>query len=856
MNPALTTLLLVAMISSAAAQTLAAKPALTGVVLDPTEASVAGARLTLRRGNGAALGVATSDAIGAFQFERLAPGTYKIGAEHDGFQPATVQVRVGTRSPASVIIRLSVAEVRSEVSVTDQATELSTETAANRDMVALNRQALDDLPIFDQDYIGTMSRFLDPGSVSTGGVTILVDGVESSRAGVSASAIQEIKINNDPYSAEYPRPGRSRIDIITKPGSSDFHGTFNFLFRDYHLNARDPFALKRPFEQRRIFEGSLTGPLGRSKKMSFLVSANREEEDLQAIVFAEGVSGTIQTTVLAPARNTEISGSLTRLIGEDHLISIRGLYTDRAIDNQGVGGFNLPEVATNFEDREDIIYFNHRGPITGKFYNLFRFLVARQHTPTTSVNPGPKIMVLGAFSGGGAQGDRLQTENHIAFNEIVVWSGQKHTVRFGVNVPDISRRGLDDNTNTSGTYAFSSLGDYLARHPFSLVRQSGNGHVVFIEKVLGGFVQDEFRVRPNLQVALGLRYDWQNYFHDNNNVAPRGSFAYAPGNSQKTVIRGGAGLFYDRTGPQPIFDLIRYDGYRLLQYVITSPTYPDLNEVGPTSIVRLDPTVKLPYLVQFGIGIERQVAKSTTLTLNYYGTRGVNLFRSRDVNAPPPPNYIARSDPAYSVWRQIESSADMIAHSLEIGLRGNVTRYFTGMIQYILGRAYNNTGGNPAMGARSTLNSFPANNYDLSGEWARADFDQRHRINLLGTIIPRRSFKLGVALSVYSGQPYTMTTGRDDNHDGLANDRPVGVSRNSLQGPAYADFDVRWSRDFYFVRAKKEKGPMATLGIDAFNVLNHVNYAGYIGVLSSPFFGKPVAAQPVRRLQASFRFRF
>jgi len=178
------------------------------------------------------------------------------------------------------------------------------------------------------------------------------------------------------------------------------------------------------------------------------------------------------------------------------------------------------------------------------------------------------------------------------------------------------------------------------------------------------------------------------------------------------------------------------------------------------------------------------------------------------------------------------------------------------MIQYILGRAYNNTGGNPAMGARSTLNSFPANNYALSGECARADFDQRHRINLLGTIIPRRSFKLGVALSVYSGQPYTMTTGRDDNHDGLANDRPVGVSRNSLQGPAYADFDVRWSRDFYFVRAKKEKGPMATLGIDAFNVLNHVNYAGYIGVLSSPFFGKPVAAQPVRRLQASFRFRF
>jgi len=160
------------------------------------------------------------------------------------------------------------------------------------------------------------------------------------------------------------------------------------------------------------------------------------------------------------------------------------------------------------------------------------------------------------------------------------------------------------------------------------------------------------------------------------------------------------------------------------------------------------------------------------------------------------------------------------------------------------------------MGSRSTLNSFPANNYDLSGEWARADFDQRHRFNLLGSITPGRYFKLGVAVSLYSGQPYTMTTGRDDNHDGLANDRPAGVARNSLQGPAYADTDVRWSRDFYFVRAKKENGPMATLGMDAFNVVNHPNYAGYVGVLSSPFFGKPVAAFPARRLQASVRFRF
>jgi hypothetical protein len=197
------------------------------------------------------------------------------------------------------------------------------------------------------------------------------------------------------------------------------------------------------------------------------------------------------------------------------------------------------------------------------------------------------------------------------------------------------------------------------------------------------------------------------------------------------------------------------------------------------------------------------------------------------------------------------------SHSLEIGLRGNVTRYFVGMVQYTLGRAFNNVAGTPAGVIRNPgISSFPANNYDLSGEWSRADFDQRHRFSLLGTVTPGKYFRLGIAVSLYSGQPYTETTGRDDNHDGFANDRPAGVPRNSLQGPGYADVDLRWSRDFFLVAAKKDKGPTVTLGFDAFNVLNRVNYVSYIGDLSSPFFGKPITAQPSRRLQLSFRLRF
>lgn len=570
----------------------------TGTVLDPHRAGVLGAKVTLTRVSGNEIQSTTADESGSFHFEGVPPGAYDVRIEREGFKTAVMRVRVGVEPPRPIAISLTLAEVQQKVTVGAELTHVNTNTSDNLDTVTMNRSALDNLPIFDPDYIGTMSRFLGASSVGTNGVTLVVDGVEATRAGVSASAIQEVRINQDPYSAEYPRPGKGRIEIITKPGSSYYHGTFNFLFRDYHLNARYPFALARPPEQRRIYEGSLTGPLGNAKKTSFLISAKREEEDAQATVFAIGPSGEIRETVPTPKRNTELGGTFTRAIGNDQLISIRGIYTDQTLQNQGVGGLTLPEAGSNFEDREDVIYFNHRGSLTKRLFNQFRFLVARQHTPTISINPGPKIQVLGSFTGGGAQGDRLQTENHIAFNEVVVWTGNKHTIRTGINVPDISRRGLDDNTNTAGTYTFATLQDYAQAHPFSLLKQSGNGHVVFIEKVVGGFLQDEIRVLPNLQVAAGVRYDWQNFFHDSNNVAPRLAIAYAPGKEKKTVVRAGAGVFYDRTGPGPIFDLIRYDGVHLQQYLITNPLFPDPFAVGPTSITKLDPTVQIPYTLQ------------------------------------------------------------------------------------------------------------------------------------------------------------------------------------------------------------------------------------------------------------------
>jgi hypothetical protein len=822
---------------------------ITGTVQDQTGAAFLGAQVDLLK-NGEQLRTVTTDASGTFSFDRVAAGSYEVRTHAEGFKTDISKVNVGTRSPGRLRLVLPIEALNQQITVSGETPEVTTDPSENKDVAAVDRQALDDLPIFDQDVVATMSRFLDSSSLGTNGVAVIVDGMQAASV-LSASAIQSVTINNNPYSAEYSRPGRARIEITTKPGSSEYHGTLNVLFRDARFNARDPFAIVRPQEQRRMFEGSLLGPVGDGKTTSFMFTGNRQEEDNQAIVFAVGPGGSIHQNVSAPQRNTEFSIELNRQHSPETTYSIRFHYRSLKIQNQGVGGVNLPEVATNFRDREDQLFYTQKTAFSSSVVHQFRILVARQHTPTISVQPGPKVVVLDAFTGGGAQADRLQTENHLILDDIWSWTQGKHTFRSGFNIPDISRRGLDDNTNSRGTFSFSSLQDYLDGRPFSFLQQSGNGHVVFWEKLFGTFFQDEYQVRPNLQITGGLRYDWQNYFHDTKDVGPRLSFAYAPGASRKTVIRGGGGFFYDRTGPQPIFDLLRYDGQRLRRFLISNPAYPlpfanGAATAQPTSVVRLDPAVRIPYTFQNSFSVERQLQRSATLTVSYFRTSGI-LFRSRDINAPLPPFYAARPDPSLNVLRQIETSARQVTNSLEISFRGNVTKYFTGMAQYTLGRAYNNSSG---------IAAFPANNYDLSPEWSRADSDQRHRFNLLGTVKPGRAVSLGVALQAESGKPYSVTTGRDDNHDGLALDRPIGVRRNGLEGPGYVGLDLRLSKDFVLDASKKEKSPKITAGLDAFNVINRVNYSGYIGNQSSPFFGRAVASQPARRLQLSMRFAF
>jgi len=827
-----------------------------GIVSDVNGEVVQGAKVILRRQEGAKQQSTRSDAKGSFRFARIAFGIAQIEVEKEAFKPAIIQVNINALASAPVRVVLEVADLQEELTVSNQSAQVNTNPAENRDVIKLDRNELSTLPVFDNDVIRAVSSLADASSTGSGGPSVIVDGLEVTSK-VPASMIQEVRINQNPYSAEFARPGRGRIEVITRAGMTEYHGEFGFIFRDSHLDARNAFALERAPEQRRIFDGTLTGPIGHSKKTSFFFAGNHEEEDLQAVVYAETPSGIVSENVATPQRQSEFSFRINHQFGEKTTFSVRLDLNQDSNGNTGAGGFNLPEVAANSTGGEHHVFFTLRQILSPKLINELTSRIGHEYGRTRSVTQGvPRLVVQDAFTGGGGQVNRRSTENHVQLNEILSWTEGKHFVRAGVNIPDISRRGYSDQSNFGGTFTFATLDDYVANRPFLYSINEGDGHLAFWQKEFGMFVQDLVLVRANLSIAAGLRYDHQNYLSDHNNFAPRLSFAYAPSKQRKTILRGGAGIFYDRTGVLPIADMLRFDGQRLRQVNLSNPGYPDPFSNGgtlanqPVSIVRFDPYLSSPYTFQFNAGVERQINKSLTVSANYINTRGIRMFRSRDINAPLP-GAVVRPDPTIGVLRQVESSALGQTHMLELMVRGNVTRYFNGTIQYNLGRAHNDTGG---------INVRPANNYDLSGEWSRANFDEFQHFNMLGTFKMGSWFKVGTSVSLASGRPYTLTTGRDDNLDTVATDRPAGVRRNSLQGPGEATVDLRWSKEFFFRSSKNGKkadeGPSLVIGLSAFNVLNRVNFTGYVGNLSSSFFGLPVASRPARRLQLNVNFNF
>ena len=837
--------------------------AVGGVVKDSTGSAVADAPVELDTTGGVAIAQGKTDKNGSFALSAIPPGDYLFVAKAtNGFAAQTLPLKVDA---ALMPLRVTLVPeaVTQSIDVSGEQ-QLSNDAASNKDTISVGGKELEKLPVFDQDYIAALMPFLDDGSSGSGGVSLIVDGVEMKRAGVSASAIQEVKVNNDPYTAESNRPGRGRIEIMTKPGSPEFHGEFNFLVRDAALNAKNYFAAVKPPEQRRIYEGSFTGPAGKGKRTTFLLTESRREDDLAVVVTGLGAS----TNVNAPVTNTEITGRVSHDFSATHRAALQYNFSYQTTRNEGVGGIVLAEAGIDHDEREDDLVFNDRLIFSPTLLNQLQITLEKDEEELRSVTNAPSIQVSDLLTRGGAQMDLSRGENTIKINEIVSWTHGRHYLRFGPQIPQISRRALDERSNRLGTFLFNSLTDLNAGKPASFTAQQGPGRGIFWFNELGTFVEDQIKVNPKLQVSLGLRYDWQTYISDTTTFAPRVSAAYSLGKTGTTVLRTGVGIFYDRIYGDLPGQFKVHNGVELHAVQISNPAFPVAIPPGetianlPTTLVQTEAAIRKPYTIQYSLATEHQLSKKITVTAGYRGFVGVHTFRSRDANAPLPPDYTSVPDPAFGFIQQIESRGHSMQNAMDLGFHGEAGRWFKGRAQYTLSRTSSNTGG---------IESYPQDQYKPNDEWGRSDMDRLQKFNLIGNINPDHWVTLGVSATLYSGTPYTELAGGtsvsagcnsagsclDPFGTGLGNARPVGVGRNTLTAGGRADLDLLWDHDFHLDKSKGDEGKIFNVGASAFDVLNRTNFTNYVGNISSPDrFERPTAALPGRQFQFSVQYSF
>ena len=827
-----------------------ARASLRGVISDEFGAAIVGATVTLTDASGAAK-TATTNADGAYTFGGLAPGKYKVHAIATGFAVSTdaeVDVAAGRRDPVN--ISLKIAAIESQVKVNAE-TPLSTDSSNNANQTVISGRDLDALPD-DPDELAAALQALAGPSIGPNGGQIFIDGFSGGNMPPKES-IREIRINQNPFSAENDQPS-ARIEILTKPGTDKLRGSANLNFNDESLNSRNPFAIsssKRTPFQIRQFGGNLSGPLKKGKA-SFFLEANRNETDDNDLVRATILDPSynfvqIGQGVLVPRRFTNFSPRLDYAINAKNTLVARYSYNHNVQQNIGVGGFSLPERGFNNSSTSQVFQVTETAVINATTVNETRFQFNHNRFESLADSTKPVLIVSGAFVGGGSQGGHsINTSNRWELSNFTQIQKGTHTIKFGGRVRGVSI--TDTNPfNFGGQWSFnggsaplldasnnpipgtSVLLNSIQRYQRTLqlmslgfsgadVRARGGGAATFSlyagnplatvsQFDIEPYIQDDWRYKPNLTFSYGLRYEIQNNAGSKLDFAPRVAVAWSPGAANstkppKTVIRLGAGVFYNRFNEGSTLATHHNNGVNVTQYTFTEspdplvPTpattaavlnqyrcangsfTPDCIGVIPTfsttagtqqSTWTVVPNLKIPTVYVVGGQVERQLPHNFTVSVGTYAVRILHVIRARDINAPLPPNYTTRPDPTKGEINQFEGSGKLHQEQMFIGFNSRLNPQFSLSGNYVLSKTTNDTDG---QGAASL---FPMNSYDLTGEFGRGGGDVRHRFFLFGTY-NSKLWKLVFApfVTASSAPPFNIYTGVDSNFDLVSsNERPT-----------------------------------------------------------------------------------
>jgi Carboxypeptidase regulatory-like domain len=777
-----------------AASALSAQTAvsLRGQVVDELGAIIPGARVTLKAADGKKRN-AVANASGAFSIPNLPAGVYTLTVEFEGFR---VYIKDGLRIPtdAPLKIALTVAPVNAETDVKAETGGVSVEPDQNLSAIVLDeRMIMDLLPDNEDD----MSAFLQAlaGPAAGGGGQFYIDGFPNGRL-PPREAIMQIRINQNPFSAEYSRPGAGRIEIITKPGNEQWRGGLGFGFSNSAFNARRANATTRPDLDQRRYAFTLSGPII-ARKMSFFFTGENRTVNSESVINARTLNGPFIANSPSLIENRFIGLRTGYLINQKNTLNVGFNYQQSRRESNG-GDFALPERGAMSDNTNQTLTISETFLISPRLIHEVRLRYQHEISDQAANTPGVAINVPDAFSGGGDPCcPNKSRQDQLDFQDYLTFSYKKHALRGGFQFEYENNRNLSAS-NFNGAYTFSSLDQYRAvvnkdslAHPTQFAINRGAPFVRYTQARSSWFIQDDIRLSQSLTLSAGLRHEFQNHLPDKINFAPRFGVAWSPFKNRKTTIRAGGGVFFDRLTGNLYEGALRYDGVTQQSIIIRNPIFiPDFTPAMPDPVSgdsqiearnntrrALDPKLQAPYTINFMASVERQLSRGVIVSVTHNYLRGAHLFRTRNINAPRPGANL-RPDPSQGNLYQLESSASSRHNSFTFRLDRRFSRTFSVITNYTLSWMNNDADG---------PQSAPANNYDLRAEWARAGADRRHSLVITGPVSLKYGVYLTPFIQVSSGAPFNITTGQDDNRDTAINDRPAGVRRNSdLPASLYA----------------------------------------------------------------------
>ena len=837
---------------------------LRGRLTDQSGALVPKAQVTLN-GSSGIVKATTADDQGSYVITGVQPGDYTLSAAAPDLstpQPVAITLRGGIQTRD---LQLQIQSTAEHVTVqADTGPTVTTEASNNASALVLKGDDLQALSDDPDDLMADLQALAGPSAGPSGG-SIFIDGFSSGELPPKES-IREVRINSNPFSPEYDHIGFGRIEIFTKPGADRYRGSVNYNYATDAWNSRNPYSAEKAPLLLNELEGNAGGPL--TKRASFIVDGQRNAVDNGFI--ANGVlldPNTLLPVPFSQIHNTpqrfnRVSPRIDYALGDNDTLMFRYSVTHSSINGAGIGSFNLPSLGYRYAYLNQMVQATETH-VHGQTINETRFHFFRSSGQRTAFNDAPQVVVLQSFSDGGSTlGHSFDTQNYFELQNYTTVASGAHVWKFGVR----ARGQTDDNVSPStfnGSFTFAGgLAPTLDANNQPILDASGQpmlGNITSIERyrrtllfqqlgyspqqirALGGgatqfllyagnpalalhqldfgvFGGDDWRLRPNITLSAGLRYEAQTNLSDWRGIAPRIAVAWAPArstkNSPKTVLRAGFGTFYDRFGLTNTLTAMRYNGIVQQQYVITNPDFfPNVPPVAslasrPQSIQEKSSDLRAPYVLQSSVSLERQLPAHTTLAVTYANTHGLHELRSVDINAPLPGTY-TRGVANSGVFPYghpgpidlMESSGIYNQNQLIVNVNARVNAAFSMFGFYVFNKAMSDTDG---------LGTYPANPYNFSGEYGPASTDVRHRVNIGGSINTRWNVRISPFILLQSGMPFDITAGNDLYGTTLFNGRPgfaTDASKPGLIQTAYGLFDPNPTPDERLVTRNSGRGP-------------------------------------------------